>query len=122
MLTPAVGVERASAPGRIRTCDLLLRRQSLYPSELRGPRWEDKACAAAIPPVGKQSPYRLGDRGRRAVEAPRGDSQHPVAGQLQIRIARAVALERATGAVELEAVELDDQPLARPQRVDLEAA
>ena len=32
------GANRYNAPSRIRTCGLLLRRESLYPSELSGPR------------------------------------------------------------------------------------
>jgi hypothetical protein len=34
-----------SAPGRIRTCDPRLRRPSLYPAELRGPRLRNSSAA-----------------------------------------------------------------------------
>ena len=42
--------------------------------------------------------------------------------QLQVGVARGVALAVAAGAVELEAVELDGEPLVRPVGVDLVGA
>jgi hypothetical protein len=57
----------------------------------------------------------------RAAKAARGDPQHSVAGELKVRVADAITLERAACAMESEAVELDDQSLARPEDVDLES-
>ena len=39
-----VGFLPASAPSRIRTCGLLLRRESLYPAELSGPQASVRLC------------------------------------------------------------------------------
>lgn len=50
-----------------------------------------------------------------------GETQDPIAGKLQRRVAGPVALERRPCAVKLEAVELDHDLLAWPQRIDLEA-
>ena len=48
-----------------------------------------------------------------------GDSQDSKPRELKVRIAGPVALERRTGAVVLEAVELHDDPRAKPYGVDL---
>ena len=54
-------------------------------------------------------------------EATPGDRDHPVAGGLQGGEALAIALERPAAAVEGPAVELDDEPVGRPERVHLVA-
>ena len=74
--TPCAG-QTSSTPGRTRTCDLLLRRQLLYPAELRGPVGQDRragrrSCITPPPPrrgsAGPPSP-RSGRRGRAAPRA-----------------------------------------------------
>ena len=42
----------SDAPSRIRTCGLLLRRESLYPAELSGPRADDSRPPAGGKPTG----------------------------------------------------------------------
>ncbi len=50
-----------------------------------------------------------------------GEPQDAVAGEQETGVAVPVSLEGGAGPVESVAVELDDQTLARPKRVDLEA-
>ena len=46
-------------------------------------------------------------------------AHHAVADQLEVRVAGRVSLAVATGAVELEAVELDGELLVDPEGIDL---
>jgi hypothetical protein len=56
------GPEEGGTPDRIRTCDLLLRRQTLYPAELRAPR---RRVVCVLPgPLSKLRPIRAPGRGR----------------------------------------------------------
>jgi hypothetical protein len=48
-----------------------------------------------------------------------GEPHYAVAGQLEVGVAGGVALAIAAGAVKLEAVELDGEPLLGPEGVDL---
>lgn len=49
-----------------------------------------------------------------------GDTEHSVTGELEGRVAPAIALERNPAAVKLVSVELDHHSLRRPETVDLE--
>jgi hypothetical protein len=61
------------------------------------------------------------DDGQRLVlQLAPGDSHHPIATGGQNLIAPAVGLKRSPLAVELMAVDLDDDALGRPQEVDLD--
>src|SRR5437868_11877080 len=67
------GIEKTGAPGEIRTPDLLLRRQSLYPAELRA-RSEGTSVIAAAPArarhtrtASQQRFERLSDLGARFI-------------------------------------------------------
>src|SRR5712692_9848906 len=44
-------MEGDGAPGRTRTCDILLRRQTLYPTELRAHGWELIQFKAIVEPI-----------------------------------------------------------------------
>jgi hypothetical protein len=48
-----------------------------------------------------------------------GQPHDPVPDELEIRVAVGVPLAVATGAVEIEAVELDDEPFRFPVRINL---
>jgi hypothetical protein len=79
---------RVSAPSRIRTCGLLLRRESLYPAELSGPsaslrlcRAVSSACASAAASPDRCSraprcPLLPNERPGRAREAPYRRAAH----------------------------------------------
>ena len=58
-----LGMDRSGAPGKIRTCDLKLRRLSLYPSELRARFYELTTHIRAAERISTHSPER---RNRRA--------------------------------------------------------
>ena len=47
------------APGRIRTCDLLLRRQALYPTELRAQHDEEDSLGVGLLVGGFEGFHRL---------------------------------------------------------------
>lgn len=48
-----------STPGRIRTCDLLIRSQLLYPAELRGRVEEGCGFGEGIIPLGEKDVKRM---------------------------------------------------------------
>ena len=67
---------------------------------------------------GQQGPDQGRDRARLGVDPPLGEPDHPVAGDLQLRVAAAVGLELLARAVVPVAVDLDDELLIAPDRVD----
>jgi hypothetical protein len=69
----------------------------------------------------ERAPEARGDSRRGAVQLAVRDPDDAPARRLQLGVALPVTLERAAGAVEAVAVELDDEPLPRPVEVDLVA-
>src|SRR5215475_13454846 len=95
---PGVFAERASAPSRIRTCDLLLRRQPLYPLSYRGmpatwlARISLPACGpAAVTPHDAALAERLPTSAR--LPGPSAAARRPAAPAGQTRVADAEAGE-----------------------------
>jgi hypothetical protein len=61
----------------------------------------------------------VGDLNRFFFKPQPGEMEDSVAGDLELRVTRPVALERRPMAVECEAIQFDDQPLAGPKGIDL---
>jgi hypothetical protein len=72
-------------------------------------------------PLGEQRPHRVRDRGGLRLEPAVSYAQDAVGGELEGRVAGAVMLERGAGAVKRVPVELDDEALLGPERVDFQA-
>ena len=91
---PGTGVRRQEdgAPDRIRTCDLWLRRPTLYPTELRAPGW----CAPArtMPAFAAR---RAGGNARASSmgQAVRGNP-HAIRPGLRVRVGQSVRLDDGT--------------------------
>ena len=63
----------------------------------------------------------MGDFGRLSLESAPCHAKDAIAGELEGCVADAILLECRPGAMELEAVELDGEPLLAPKGIDLEA-
>jgi hypothetical protein len=62
-----------------------------------------------------------GDRGGLSLQAAVGEANDPVTRRLKSRIALPIALEGRPVAMEGEAIQLSDESLFQPERIDLEA-